>query len=673
MARTAYSGINGIANKIKSIYTGIGGLANKCLRGYVGINGIAQLFWSSFACIKGAVGLIASAFAENLESGEMLDVIVINTTQDPLNITRTGKNLLNKSNVLLNLAMLSITTHWITSAGSRVAWIKCYPNIYYTVSKIASYRFSVSFSNVIPGINVPVLFGISKAGQFATVITALSPVNANYLNVVFWNTVDTSANVGLTPEQVLNSIQIEMGSIATPYEPYISNTYSIPLIDAQRGFKIPALPGVNNVWSDNGTTVVETNCPYELPCITGATDMIAQAYANMPGRNLPMDISTKLIAVQTGSGTPTPENIRNIVGRNNIVVSRTGKNIFNKSNIMNITWTNTSPARFLAGNVVTAYARCAPQMTYKVSRIPGTRPSVVFSQNKPSIDEAVLTYNNVVPPTIDGKWVTTITAPANAFYISVFLWQSGDSYPEAQSLIDSLQIEVSPTNTPYESFIGDEYSVSLLQPLYGLSGAEDIIQNNGTIIQNTKILVLNGNENWTTSADPNQINTISVYASVAGLNISTSIATISDKFQFLSSYTSDVELLRPAPINNAINLRVLRSRLATNDLAGVKLWLQNNNVTSLWKVLTPITLLIAPFTVKSLQGINNVWSDGGGQTTVGTNCPFVVSAGLTTEQLKTIIQSLPKSNGQILQLGSNINKITDADIAIAVDKGWVVV
>lgn len=46
MAKTAYTGVSGVARKNKKIYVGVDGVAKKVKKGYVGVNGVAKQFWT---------------------------------------------------------------------------------------------------------------------------------------------------------------------------------------------------------------------------------------------------------------------------------------------------------------------------------------------------------------------------------------------------------------------------------------------------------------------------------------------------------------------------------------------------------------------------------------------------------------------------------------------------
>lgn len=47
MAKTAYVGVDGVAQKVEKVYIGVGGKARKIVKAYIGVNGIARQWWVS--------------------------------------------------------------------------------------------------------------------------------------------------------------------------------------------------------------------------------------------------------------------------------------------------------------------------------------------------------------------------------------------------------------------------------------------------------------------------------------------------------------------------------------------------------------------------------------------------------------------------------------------------
>ena len=65
--------------------------------------------------------------------------------------------------------------------------------------------------------------------------------------------VNADATNGYTLEKCVESLQLELGSTATYYEPYNSETFAI---DSGKPVEIVALEGVNSLFADNGAITV---------------------------------------------------------------------------------------------------------------------------------------------------------------------------------------------------------------------------------------------------------------------------------------------------------------------------------------------------------------------------------------------------------------------------------
>lgn len=127
-----------------------------------------------------------------------------------------GKNLLDKSSASASLEGYFNNVNVSLNAGTRMAYIPCLQNTTYTVSKIKSKRFAVATTTVVPDAGVAVSGFISD--NFGTSITITTDSSAKYLCVFYYlSTSDT-----LTPQEILDTLQIEKGSTATTYAPYFT-------------------------------------------------------------------------------------------------------------------------------------------------------------------------------------------------------------------------------------------------------------------------------------------------------------------------------------------------------------------------------------------------------------------------------------------------------------------
>lgn len=130
-----------------------------------------------------------------------------------------GKNLFDKNNVnMLSAATSGDTGKIVTNNNMRLIYISCKPNTIYTSQKIQGQNNNLSYTKELPQIGTE--FYGRVLNQTGTTCTITTGADAKYLVLVILN---TEAESSLTLQQVLNSIQIEQGSAATSYEPYVDN------------------------------------------------------------------------------------------------------------------------------------------------------------------------------------------------------------------------------------------------------------------------------------------------------------------------------------------------------------------------------------------------------------------------------------------------------------------
>jgi hypothetical protein len=127
-----------------------------------------------------------------------------------------GKNLFDKDNVnMLNVYFNANGV--IANADTRSFYIPCKPNTTYTIQKNGSARFRIGTTETIPENGVSVANYVANDND--TPITITTSSTANYLICYFYATFDTNTK---TLEQVLDTIQIEVGTQATLYSPYFT-------------------------------------------------------------------------------------------------------------------------------------------------------------------------------------------------------------------------------------------------------------------------------------------------------------------------------------------------------------------------------------------------------------------------------------------------------------------
>lgn len=172
-----------------------------------------------------------------------------------------GKNLFDKSNASIFNGYMDYQLSLIANSGTTTVYIPCKGGETYTVQKEATgtnNRFCVYTTSDIPSGGGTALnyVGTPAGADNRTSLTITTNASAKYL-CVFLSTSSTTPSVS----DILATVQIELGSTATTYEPYQAQSYEIDLGDdtllLPNGTTTNA--GVSGVFDKNTVVVSRTS------------------------------------------------------------------------------------------------------------------------------------------------------------------------------------------------------------------------------------------------------------------------------------------------------------------------------------------------------------------------------------------------------------------------------
>lgn len=218
-----------------------------------------------------------------------------------------------------------------------------------------------------------------------------------------------------------------------------------------------------------------------------------------PVENYPLGVKVTLEPVQEGSGTPSPENIRPIHGRESVQVERCGENLLDVARIFPdketydaITFTNNKDGTITVDGITTrtAYFNSLntfflPAGTYTICAMSNTRMSVLRTS-----DRATLAASQV------GKF-RTFTLAKNEVCDCFIAFDGAFSNEVIRPCIVQGVVD-----TGWTQFHGDIYDLTLPRTIYG--GTVDAVTGEGN--ENAKIITLDGNELKFTKANNIYIN-----------------------------------------------------------------------------------------------------------------------------------------------------------------------
>ena len=167
----------------------------------------------------------------NAENLNKLNNVVISTTEPTTGEevwVQKGKNLFDKNSMVYsNQAYLpgdinSTQIKDYNSIGTYILIIKLLEGETYTISKRAGGRFRAGFTNIEnPALNTDNVITLRlNNNDTGTSMTFTVPTGSPYFVCNYYSS-DQTADTSVGYDNILNSIQIEEGSIATSYEPYI--------------------------------------------------------------------------------------------------------------------------------------------------------------------------------------------------------------------------------------------------------------------------------------------------------------------------------------------------------------------------------------------------------------------------------------------------------------------
>lgn len=167
----------------------------------------------------GTVATSYAAFVPNSPSPDYPSVIH-NVGDVPFEVWAIGtKNLFDKDKAVITSLYNKAGVVANDSPGVKSVIFKCLPNTVYSVQKKAGARFRVSSTSAYPATGVTVNnHAANDSGS--TINNFTSGNNDAYLLIYYFNADQDTAT---TEVDMRASIQIELGTTATPYEPYKGN------------------------------------------------------------------------------------------------------------------------------------------------------------------------------------------------------------------------------------------------------------------------------------------------------------------------------------------------------------------------------------------------------------------------------------------------------------------
>ena len=297
--------------------------------------------------------------------------------------------------------------------------------------------------------------------------------------------------------------------------------------------------------------------------------------ADMPA----ISVIAHIEPVQSGTGTPSPDNVRQISGWESVSVTDSGKNLVNYSDPQN-------QAAYIdfEGILHTSNG----WLTSELIKIDSSKPYVLSGLTSPpntSVDnfrtyDADGNYIGVVNKNISAY---PITFNANVAYVQ-FCWSMANN--------STVMFEQGTTATAYEPYTGNTNEINLGQTVYG--GTLDVVSGELTV---DRAIIDGSNLTFTyTGWDDNPV----YYSNyIADKTCSADKTGISEVYEILDYHNNEFQYTR----------FYIRDTTAGGDASVVNSRASGHKF--VYYLQNPQTYTLTPTEVETLVGENHIWADSG--------------------------------------------------------------
>ncbi|MBP5595041.1 MAG: hypothetical protein J6Y02_06640 [Pseudobutyrivibrio sp.] len=329
---------------------------------------------------------------------------------------------------------------------------------------------------------------------------------------------------------------------------------------------------------------------------------------NTDDAQLAQDVTVTYNVTQSGSGDPSPSNVRPFVGQDVLTLAVPRKNLFKVNNptVVNkvsyvisgntiaITNTNSGNGHYAKWNM-----RVNEGETYTLS-------AKVTAKSETTLDARLRlasggTYYDVLMTELNTTYSVTITIPSGVSTLEIFLYPQITASGAGQSATFSeIQVEKSETATAYEPYNPiTDISILLGETLY--VGTWNVEKGLLTI---THAIVDMGSLTWSWYSSGSNMRSTTLRGSkkVGGLNVACDI------YKTKADVTQPLANLEVCGSTSSGDVFVKDTNYGSSDVNAFKTAVTGHYV--VYELATPIVLHLTPHVVELLNGANIVTSNG---------------------------------------------------------------
>ena len=336
----------------------------------------------------------------------------------------------------------------------------------------------------------------------------------------------------------------------------------------------------------------------DTPHKASASGAVASFGTDMVGK---MKCKIHFLPRQEGSGTPSPDNVRNIVGRSSVKLWQSGKNLFDKASAkmgryesVDGVWTLVENAAWYASDLIRVK--------------PNTRYSMFGGTPLASVGAYINVYDENMTRVNYTTYLSYIDTTANAKYLSVHSAGTGFFYKNRDTI---MICEGSDVPSEYEPYTGNEITFTFPSTVgdNGVVYGGYLDAENGEVVAEYAKTTL-GTSGWTM----NTVDSGYVFRRIFSDREPTLVNQDSEVYcdSYASYITVPMTQINTIP-NGSICGRATYSTLFIRDdrYDNVEDFVANmSNAEVAYKLATPIHYSLTPQSIATLRGSNRIWSDG---------------------------------------------------------------
>lgn len=400
--------------------------------------------------------------------------------------------------------------------------------------------------------------------------------------------------------------------------PDLGDTYEVKVTEQVLNTSLQALSNEVDTKIDNAKTelndnIAEANLTKADAIVKSASGEVA-SFTDGGNGLLVKSLNVNITPKQSGSGDPSPSNVRPISGWSAVNVNRVGKNLFDLSSLHQGNMYGGTPDVDVS---IDCIAIKGGQNYALNSIVTNGRYIRFYDSQQVELSSERISYYSAYP-------IWNFTAPSNASYLRV-CWYQSDGLTTETITASNPQLEEGTSATAYEPYQGTSYPISLGQTVYG--GTLDVVSG---VLTLTKGFVDLGSLSWANSGGYFTSETTLNYNGSSQWTVPDGLC---DRYKIVAMY---YVTNAGARVDKSISWYPNLIRIADSSYTDETAFKNSlNGAQMVYTFATPTEITLTPTQVTTLLGNNNIFADSG-----SVEVEYRADTTLAYNELLSLIASL---------------------------------